>query len=458
LLEVRRLRAAEHAAGVEGAKPDTKYPSFFDLNTAFNGWKRGATAPSWWMATHPDTAPEWVGENASQVYLWAIYEARDALNRYFDSYKAPGARRVGFPHRKSRRRDRPRFKVTGGTTAARPVDSRHIRLPVIGAVRTHESTCKLLRRFTDGRAVIKNATVSRVGTRWFVAFSCEVQRQVRTGPSRRQRAGGVVGVDVGVKALAALSTGEIVPNPKIAARYRDRKLRTQRAIARCQKDSRHQADLYRRLRRLQAAEASARRDSLHQLTSRIVHAHDAISVEDLNVAGMTASARGTLEKPGRNVRAKAGLNRGILDAAFGELRRQLEYKTTWYGSRLHIVDRWAPTSKTCSACLRRHPNLTLADRTFHCTGCGLVIDRDLNAALNLRRLAADGALLTEETQAAVAPTAEETLTAHRADISLPSHELGSSRRRRAKPAPTRQGGARRAARPRKRPASTRASN
>lgn len=181
LLEVRRLRAAEHAAGVEGAKPDTKYPSFFDLNTAFNGWKRGAAAPSWWMAAHPETAPEWVGENASQVYLWAIYEARDALNRYFDSYKAPGARRVGFPHRKSRRRDRPRFKVTGG--AARPVDSRHIRLPMIGAVRTHESTRKLLRRFTDGRAVIKNATVSRVGTR--CSSRSPAKSSARCGPARQ---------------------------------------------------------------------------------------------------------------------------------------------------------------------------------------------------------------------------------------------------------------------------------
>lgn len=398
-------------------------------------------------------APDWVGENASQVYLWAIYEARDALSRYFDSYKKPGARRVGFPHRKSRRRDRPRFKVTGGTNAARPVDSRHIRLPVIGTIRTHESTRKLLRRFTDSRASIKNATVTRLGDRWFVAFSCEVQRQIRTGPSRRQRAGGVVGVDVGVRTLAALSTGELVPNPRIANRYRKRKVQTQRAIARCQKNSARQQQLSARLRKLQAAEANARRAGLHQLTSRLVHAHDVIAVEDLNVAGMTATANGTVDKPGRNVAAKAGLNRAILDASFGELRRQLDYKTRWYGSRLHVTDRWAPTSKTCSACSRRHPNLTLADRTFHCTSCGLVIDRDENAALNLRRLATAGALLTES-QVAVAPTAEETQTAHRADISLPSHELGSSRRRRAKPAPTR--GIRRAARPRKQPASTHA--
>jgi len=101
----------------------------------------------------------------------------------------------------------------------------------------------------------------------------------------------------------------------------------------------------------------------------------------------------------------------------------------------------------------KHP-LTICLRKFHCTSCGLVIDRDLNAALNLRRLATAGALLTEEPQVVVASTAGETQTAHRADISLPSHELGSSRRRRAKPAPTRKDGM--AARPLKQPASTRA--
>ncbi|MGI9033704.1 MAG: RNA-guided endonuclease InsQ/TnpB family protein [Acidimicrobiales bacterium] len=104
-------------------------------------------------------------------------------------------------------------------------------------------------------------------------------------------------------------------------------------------------------------------------------------VEDLNVAGMTASAKGSGHR-----RGKAGLNRAVLDASPAELRRQLAYKATWYGGRLVVADRWYPSSKTCSGCGRRKPSLPLSERTYRCE-CGLVIDRDLNAARNLAGLA-----------------------------------------------------------------------
>ncbi len=153
-----------------------------------------------------------------------------------------------------------------------------------------------------------------------------------------------------------------------------------------------------------------------------------------------------MEKPGKKVRQKAGLNRAILDASFGELRRQLTYKTSWYGAQLTVADRWAPTSKTCSACGWRHPNLSLADRQFHCDACGLNIDRDLNAAHNLRQLAAAGALPTGEPPAVVASTVGETLNARRAGISPPTPSgAGGNRRRREKPAPRHHTGIRRAA-------------
>lgn len=117
---------------------------------------------------------------------------------------------------------------------------------------------------------------------------------------------------------------------------------------------------------------------------------------------MTRSARGTLDQPGRNVRAKSGLNRAILDAAPGELRRQLvEYKTNWYGSSLKVIDRFFPSSQTCSACGAK-AKLTLADRVYRCAECGFIADRDVNAAINIAA------------QAAVAPGTEETLNARRA--------------------------------------------
>jgi putative transposase len=128
--------------------------------------------------------------------------------------------------------------------------------------------------------------------------------------------------------------------------------------------------------------AQARSDGLHKLTTRLARNHAVVVVEDLNVAGMTA--KGT----GRAKRGKAGLNRAILDVAPGELRRQLAYKTRWSGSALVVADRWYPSSKTCSACGAVKTKLPLAERTYHCQHCGLVIDRDHNASINLAALAA----------------------------------------------------------------------
>jgi putative transposase len=157
---------------------------------------------------------------------------------------------------------------------------------------------------------------------------------------------------------------------------------------------------------------------LHQLTKQLATGWAVVAVEDLNVAGMTASAKGTVEKPGRNVRAKSGLNRSILDVAPGEVRRQLTYKTSWYGSGLAVCDRWFPSSKTCSGCGAVKAKLALSERVFRCE-CGLVLDRDVNAARNI--VAA----------ALVAPDRGETLNARGGLVSpvvLRDDGLGSLKR------------------------------
>ncbi|WP_206450810.1 RNA-guided endonuclease TnpB family protein, partial [Micrococcus sp. KRD026] len=123
---------------------------------------------------------------------------------------------------------------------------------------------------------------------------------------------------------------------------------------------------------------------LHQVSTRLAMDFAVVALEDLNVAGMTRSARGTLEAPGRNVAAKSGLNRAILDAGLGMLRRQLDYKTSWAGSQVKMIDRFAPSSKACSRCGTVKSTLSLAERTFECEACHLVIDRDVNAAINIR--------------------------------------------------------------------------
>ncbi len=129
--------------------------------------------------------------------------------------------------------------------------------------------------------------------------------------------------------------------------------------------------------------ANLRRDHLHKLTSRLAKSHRRIVVEDLNVAGMSRSARGTAKAPGHHVRAKSGLSRSLADSSFGEVRRMLEYRCRWYGSELMVADRFFPSSKTCSQCGLVRDHLSLGERIFTCPACGLSIDRDLNAAINL---------------------------------------------------------------------------
>ncbi|MFD9061843.1 RNA-guided endonuclease InsQ/TnpB family protein [Kitasatospora purpeofusca] len=156
--------------------------------------------------------------------------------------------------------------------------------------------------------------------------------------------------------------------------------KAQRALARTVKGSGRREKAKRRVGRLHHEVVLRRASGIHRLTKQLATGFAVVAVEDLNVAGMTASARGTVERPGRKVRQKAGLNRSVLDAAPAEVRRQLTYKTSWYGARLAVCDRWFPSSKTCSACGEQDPRLTLADREYHCAHCGLRLDRDLNAA------------------------------------------------------------------------------
>jgi putative transposase len=176
-----------------------------------------------------------------------------------------------------------------------------------------------------------------------------------------------------VKDLAVLSTGERVANPKPLGRSLRTLRRASRAYARSKPGSAGRRTRAAQLARIHAHVANQRRDGLHTLTTRLAKTHDVIVVEDLHVAGMVRNRR---------------LARAVADTGMAEIRRQLTYKTLWYGSRLHVADRWYPSSKTCSGCGWRNPSLPLSDRTFTCESCGLVADRDLNAAINLANLVA----------------------------------------------------------------------
>jgi putative transposase len=239
-------------------------------------------------------------------------------------------------------------------------------------VRTSESTRKLWRRIHGGTARIRSATVTHRGGRWLVSFSVEVERNDRA-PAQPTS---TVGVDLGVKCLAVLSTGEFIANPRHLEKAQRELRRLQRQAARRlgpgvrQSEARSNRWLatQARVARLHNKIANARRDGLHKLTSRLAAAHGVIVVEDLYVAGLLKNRR---------------LARHIAGAGLAELRRQLAYKTTWRGGRLVVVDRWFPSSKTCSGCGAVRIKLRLSERIFRCDQCSLVLDRDLNAARNL---------------------------------------------------------------------------
>ena len=331
--------------------------------------------PREWNQAKAVVAP-WSAENSKEAHNSGLDALARAFKGFFDSRSGTRrGRRVGWPTFKTRGRARRSFRVTTGSFGV--VDGRHVRLPRVGVIRTKETTTSLLAQIDTAGARVLSVTVSEQAGRWFASFTTQVERQASS------RAGsGPVGVDVGVKHLAVVSTGEMVANPKHLSRCARRQARMQAQLSRrrgpanAPRASKRWQATKARLARTHRRAANARADGLHKLTTRLARTHTVIVVEDLNVAGMTAAA------PGRR-RPKAGLNRAVLDVAPGELRRQLDYKTAWYGSALVVADRWYPSSKTCSRCKTVKAKLSVAERVFCCDHCGLVIDRDLNAAINL---------------------------------------------------------------------------
>ena len=390
----------------------------------------GADPAIVWPETERFTAP-WLHTIARRVLVSGVKNADKAWDNYNKSrMKQRAGTRMGIPRFKRKGVSRDSFTVPHETTgaygtyyhekdpeyarrkaqlkrrgiSARPTitDYRHVRLSHLGVIRTHNTTKPLVKAVRAG-ANVKSYTVSRAAARWYVSILVALTRPAAT-PTRAQRSAGAVGVDLGVRYLAALSdeqapqrfaqypslefTGDGAPtlaNPRWARTAEKRLVRLQRALSRAQKGSKRRARIVQQIARHHHLVALRRESGLHQVSKRLSTGYTLIGLEDLAVAGMTASAAGTIEARGKNVRQKAGLNRSILDAAFSTLRRQLEYKASWYGSQVQIIDRFFASSQTCSACgARAKTKLGLHVRVFECAACGVRIDRDVNAARNIR--------------------------------------------------------------------------
>lgn len=323
-----------------------------------------------WNAAKREVAPWWV-ENSKEAYSTGCINFATAL-------KNCRAGRTRMPKFKSRHRSRLACRFSDGKAVRMQTGRRHVLLPRLGWVRTAESTRKLTRKLEAGAARIRSATLSFQRGRWHVSLSVEVPD---AGPVPRV-GGRVIGLDLGIKTLATLSTGEEVPNTRrLDSALRDLR-RVQRTCARRRGPDRsthlEPSNRWRKARasaaRIHTRVAELRRNDTHQLTTRLVRDFDTIVIEDLHVAGMVRNRR---------------LARHISSANWGEIRRQLTYKSQWAGVELIVADRWFASSKTCSGCGAAKAKLALSERTYVCTACGLVLDRDVNAARNLAALAVD---------------------------------------------------------------------
>ena len=384
-------RTAERSYGIPDA--ELTRPMSWSAYSLRKHWNTVKNA----IAVNPETGQPWWPENSKEAYSSGIANCAAALSNWSDIRSGKRKGSMGFPRFKGKRALLScRFTTGSFGLVIDGGDRRHIQLPRIGVVRSAESTRKLARKIVAGTARIRSATLSYRRGRWQVSFSVETTLPARALPPATTRTAAavgdravgrsVVGVDVGVKHLAVLSTGEMIENPK-HARKRAKRLRRlgRRASRRVGPDRRTGQQPSRRwlrtreqIRTVHARIADSRRDHLHKLTTRLVRDFDTVVVEELNIAGMTRSG-GVY---------KRGLNRALNDAGLAEIRRQLMYKTEWTGTGLHVADRWYPSSKTCSNCQVVKAKLPLKVRVFTCDACGFRADRDHNAALNLAALAA----------------------------------------------------------------------
>jgi putative transposase len=297
----------------------------------------------------------WVFDVTKCAVQEAIIDLGAAFRAFFEE-------RAKYPRFK-RKDDTPSFCAANEVGTFR-ADGERIKLPVIGWVRMREAV-----RFSGP---LKRATVSCEAGRWFVAIQIETN-DVR--PVMHPET--MVGADLGVTALATLSTGEVIEGPKAHAAALKRLRRANKAMARKRRGSRNARKAKTRLSRLHRRVAAIRRDALHKLTTRITKTFAIIGIEDLNVKGMVRNRR---------------LARAVSDVGMHEFRRQITYKARLYGARIVVADRWYPSSKTCSCCGVIKPTLDLAERTFRCEDCGFEAGRDINAALNLAGMAASSAV------------------------------------------------------------------
>ena len=297
----------------------------------------------------------WMYESSKCSPQNALRDCDQAFQNFFTRCKKQVKGSKGFPKFKSKKNEKQSFRLNGSLR----VESNRVKLPRIGWVKLFEKD------YIPTDHKILSATVSKHARKWFVSVNTESPDKPITVAKND-----VIGVDLGIKTLATCSDGSIYQNPKALRSNLERLKRRHRQFSRKQKGSKNKARAKLRLAKIHYQISNIRKDILHKVTSKIVHENQVIVLEDLNVKGIMSNSR---------------LAKAISDVGLYEFRRQIEYKAKWYGRTVCFADRFYPSSKLCSRCGWKHPNLKLSDRVFKCEVCSQVSDRDMNAALNLRQ-------------------------------------------------------------------------
>ncbi|MHA1881956.1 MAG: RNA-guided endonuclease InsQ/TnpB family protein [Candidatus Thorarchaeota archaeon] len=292
----------------------------------------------------------WMYQSSKCAPQEALRDLHQAFKNFYRGLKK--GKKVGFPRFK-RKRVQDRFRLTGSIR----FEGRKVQLPRIGKVRLKE------RKSCYYRGRILSVTVSRRAHKWSVSITVEEEIEDPV-PIK----GKTVGVDLGIKTLATLSDGITFVNPRALGRRIEKLRKLSKSLSRKKKGSKNREKAKLRRAMLYLRVFNIRQDTLHKLTTYLAKNHSKIVIEDLCVSWMLKNRR---------------LARAVTDVAMYEFRRQLEYKCQWYGSELIIAPRTFPSSKRCSACGHKKKVLSLSEREYECEACGLRIDRDLNAALNL---------------------------------------------------------------------------
>jgi len=335
------------ALQVENREAGGKFIGKFAIGKHLTEWRNNADTP--WLADAPRHA-----------LMMAMQDCDRAFQNFF-------AKRADFPRFK-RKGERDGFQFPDKNQIAVDCNNGRIKVPKLGWLRYRNSRVVL--------GDVRSATVSHRAGKWYVSILTrrEVEQPVPQGRA--------VGIDVGVTRFATLSDGTYIAPLASFKKHEKRLTKYRRRMARKVKGSSNWEKAKARVQRIHACIANARNDFLHKASNTISKNHAMIAVEDLQVRNMSKSAKGSVEAPGRNVRAKSGLNKSILDQGWSEFRRQLEYKTMWRGGFFVAVPP-QNTSRTCPCCGHISADNRKTQALFECVRCGHEANADHVGAINV---------------------------------------------------------------------------